>query len=382
MKFTMFKKIIYKFRFNFLFFLRQFIKNELNFYRFKNYFLILIAAFLAVFAFDFFIAPTGKYGISSTGIGAIARLISINIPFQVSKQNLLGVQTTFYFLIFFGLNTPLLIFSLIKIGVRFSFNTIIYMLLQIVINSLIVLHNNFLENNLHFFTNFFYLWKNHANNPGYRIWLFLFALVGGSILGISMGLVYYGNSSTGGTDFITMYYSVKRNKSIGRINKYVNIFILLIIMLIQISKMNLKDFHSIYLLSDKKQIWEYRIQYLFGCSMLASLFIIFLQSIIINIIYPKYEFKTIFVITKKPIFIIKLLKEETIAKNFVSVWESQSKYCHFIIGNQGYKIIMTNITLLEFNKLNYMIKKIDQNAEIYIQKVEKIKNKIIYPDNE
>jgi len=372
----MFKKIIYKFRFHFFIFLKQFIKNEINLYRFKNYFLILIASFFAVLSFDFFIAPTGQFGIFTSGVGAISRLISILIPFNASGTQLQSLQSTFYFFIFFGLNTPLLIFSLFKIGIRFSLNTIIYMVLQIVINTLFTLDNNFLESNLHFFTNFMDLVKNHKDSINYRMWLFLFALVGGSIYGLSSGLVYYANGSTGGTDFVSMYFSIKKNKSIGTINKFINIFILISMMLVQIFRMNLNDFYSIYVKTPQKQIWEYRVQFLFGCSMLGSLFFIFLQSMIINIVYPKYEFKTIFVITQKPIFIVSLLKTQTIGHNFVSVWETKNKYCNNIKNNRSYKIIMTNITLLEFNKLNYMIKKIDRNSEIYIQKVEKIKNKI------
>ncbi|AKX34017.1 hypothetical protein SLITO_v1c03630 [Spiroplasma litorale] len=58
------------------------------------------------------------------------------------------------------------------------------------------------------------------------IWLFIFAVIAGSILGVAYSIVYRIGSSTGGSDFLTIYYSNKTNKSIGSINRNVNLIIL------------------------------------------------------------------------------------------------------------------------------------------------------------
>ncbi|ASP28122.1 hypothetical protein SCORR_v1c03480 [Spiroplasma corruscae] len=186
----------------------------------KEFFMIALSSLLITIAFDYFVTPTGRTGLFPAGIGALARFFSI-----LSFQNDRHMQGSFYFIYYFTINTPLFIFGFYKLGKKFTYTTTVYIVLQIAFDQ-------FFQNmpfinpiEFNFIVNFYQL-NSMPNALNTSIWLFIFAAIAGAILGVAYSLVYRVGSSTGGLDFITIYYSNKTNKSVGSINRNVNLIIL------------------------------------------------------------------------------------------------------------------------------------------------------------
>ncbi|AGR41055.1 YitT family ABC transporter [Spiroplasma taiwanense] len=181
---------------------------------------VALAALFITIAFDYFITTTGRSGLFPAGLGALARFFAI-LTFPDDSQ----LQSSFYFIYYFALNVPLIIFGYIKLGKKFTFITLLFIILQIgfdqIIQNLPVIN----PTDFHIIINYKLL-QQMPNSWNISIWLFIFGSLGGLLLGSSYSLVYKIGSSTGGLDFMTIYYSKIKNKPIGSINRNVNLIIL------------------------------------------------------------------------------------------------------------------------------------------------------------
>ncbi|ATZ21489.1 YitT family ABC transporter [Mesoplasma tabanidae] len=184
---------------------------------------VLIGAFLSTIAIDYFISITGNAGLFPGGLGAIARFFSI-----IGANNITVSASTLYFIIYFIMNIPLVIFGFIKIGWKFSTLTLIYSIVSIFFD-LILQNIPYINPNELSLLIDYNLISTLPGAWGAIIWIFAFAIFGGMINGFSYSITYKGNASTGGSDWITYYYSKKLNKDIGSLNIKINIFILFIV---------------------------------------------------------------------------------------------------------------------------------------------------------
>lgn len=189
----------------------------------KDLLYVLIGAFLSTVAIDYFISITGNAGLFPGGIGAIARFFSI-----IGENNINVSASTLYFIIYFIINIPLVIFGFIKIGWKFSTLTLIYSIVSIFFD-LILQNIPYINPNQLSLLIDYNLISNVPGAWGAIIWIFAFAIFGGMINGFSYSITYKANSSTGGSDWITYYYSKKLNKDIGSINIKINILILFVV---------------------------------------------------------------------------------------------------------------------------------------------------------
>ena len=65
--------------------------------------------------------------------------------------------------------------------------------------------------------------------PIYLIWIFAFALIGACVGGLGYGLVYTSSGSTAGLDFLSAYLQKKKQISIASVNKIINLFVIIIV---------------------------------------------------------------------------------------------------------------------------------------------------------
>ncbi len=353
--------------------------REFSSKRVKGYLILFLAAFICVVSYDYFISATTKYGFFQSGLGALARMIAI---YSAPADTNISTQNTLYFIYFFIFNLPLLVFSIIKLSWRFSIKTLIFIFSQIIFN-FIISHIPYINpSDFHILINYHDFIYSNSTDPAplsitYQIWLFIFAIIGSLSYGYACSLAYYVNASTGGTDFASMYISVKHNKSIGNINLYINFAILIIIMLMSTFNLQMKDFtEHLYPWTSKSgstmTIQQYRLMYFFGPTLFASLLFILLQSFVINHSYPKYQYRTLFIITKKSDDIIKSMRDSAVVLNDISVWDVINSRLDTKEQSKGYKIVMSTITLLEYRNVKYAINRCDKDARIFLQKVDRI----------
>ena len=209
----------------------------------KFYLRILIAIFVGlILAFNslFFIQSTGLYTAGLTGIFQGFARIALA---EIEDPNL---ANTIFFLIFYGgyfiANIPLAIFGYYKIGKKFSILSLVTLivanLIPILIN-LIPEANNWLTNDFQIFGDI----KPTEDSPDILLFqnnfdilklpsFILYGIVAGAIAGISYAIILIISGSTGGIDFISFYYSIKKNKSIGIVVFYFNLISVIISVII------------------------------------------------------------------------------------------------------------------------------------------------------
>lgn len=113
---------------------------------------------------------------------------------------------------------------------------------------------------------------------------FIFAIVGGLINGVGLGILFKTGGSSGGMDFISTYISIKRRYSIANIIKNTNIIIVVIAVFIDGVVLHHKNVADNY----------------FGDAyFLATIVYIYIGSFVMNRVYPKYMMITIFIISKE-----------------------------------------------------------------------------------
>ncbi|AGR42059.1 YitT family ABC transporter [Spiroplasma diminutum] len=188
----------------------------------RDFFKIVLAAFLITITFDYFITPTGRTGLFPAGIGALARFFA-TLTFPEKDQ--VQLQSSFYFIYYFAINIPLFIFGYIKLGKKFTFTTFLFVILQIGFDQIIQNVPFINPKEFHLIVNYQLIGGMPGSwNTG--IWLFIFGALGGFLLGFSYSIVYKIGSSTGGLDFLTVFLSNRTNKPVGSLNRKVNLFIL------------------------------------------------------------------------------------------------------------------------------------------------------------
>lgn len=151
--------------------------------------LIIISSVIQAFALVNFFEHSGLLSSGLTGIGLIlAKLTNGAIPLAA---------------FLFVANIPLAIFGFLKVGKKFavlSFVNIAILSFLLTIMPYVVKIDDILIN----------------------------AIIGGALAGVGIGLVLEAGASTGGTDFIALYLSVKKQASPGRYMLILNAIILLI----------------------------------------------------------------------------------------------------------------------------------------------------------
>lgn len=369
-------------------------RKEFNL-RFKSYFksrnnrdygYITFAAFLAMVSYDYFIAATTSYGIMPSGIGAIARGVAVAIW---PHQDQLAFQTSMYWFFFFILNLPLFIFGVIKVGIRFSVRTIVYIALQNGFHFAFAYIPVINPQELFFITNYNSL-NVFINYDGmYQIWLFVFAAVAGILNGIAYGLVYKGGASTAGTDFVLAYYSVKKKTSIANYNRIVNYVIVIVMLAIHTALLTRSEITSVYFGKDWANYLDaikkigfnidenglsggdfatHKAKYFFGPVLFGSYLFVVVQSITIDIIFPKFKYRSLMIITSKGDAVVSGLQYVHYPNDIVRL-PARDHYEGNDINNE---VIIVSTSLLEYKWIKAAIVVSDPDAKILSHKLDKI----------
>jgi|GEM_PF-871856 len=111
---------------------------------------------------------------------------------------------------------------------------------------------------------------------------FIFAILGGLINGAGLGLLFKSGGSSGGMDFISTYISMKRKYSVANIIKNTNIIIVVIAVFLDGTVLHNRNFIDNY----------FGDQFFF-----ATIVYIYIGSLVMNRVYPKFMMMTVFIIS-------------------------------------------------------------------------------------
>ncbi|CAE77098.1 Conserved hypothetical transmembrane protein [Mycoplasma mycoides subsp. mycoides SC str. PG1] len=188
-------------------------------------FIIALAALANTITTDYFILATGDTGLFPGGTATIARFLSI-----VLDKHITSISTSSSFFIFlFIVNLPFFVFGFIKVGIKFTLTSLLYILLSIGWDQIITRLPIINPNEWSLIINY-ELISSLPTEWSSKLWLFVFSIFGGFFLGTTYSLTYRVGSSTAGTDFISSYVSKKYNKQIGSINMKINFTLLLFLL--------------------------------------------------------------------------------------------------------------------------------------------------------
>lgn len=300
----------------------------------KNLLLIFLGAFLTTVSFFYFINRANLY---TNGLSAFAQLISkfIALPYKDNIIEQETVQALWFYPVYVLINVPIIIWGLFKVGFRFTLYTIIYMLFQNGINVLLTSIDTLRT---------FQVLGNGPVPIDANYWhlvlprTFIFAALGGLIYGAGIGILFKTGGSSGGMDFISTYISMKRKYSIATIIKNTNIIIVVIVLILDgtfLQKTSLID------------------NFLVEPYFISTLVYIYVAAFVMNRVYPKYMLMSVFIISNE----LEQIRNDIYRNNYLrggNVWNVKGLYS----GNE-YKMMMTTMSLLEYNFFKTKIARID-----------------------
>lgn len=299
----------------------------------KNLVLIFIGAFLTTVSFYYLINRAELY---TNGLSAFAQLIAkfIALPYKANITEQEKMQALWFFPVYLVLNIPIIIWGLFKVGFRFTLYTIIYMLFQNAINFLITL--------IPTLSNFQVLGDPPPKGADYFHLIlprtFIFAALGGLIYGAGIGILFKTGGSSGGMDFISTYISMKRKYSIATIIRNTNIMIVVIVLILDLTFLQKTGFID---------------NFLGKPYFMSTLVYIYVAAFIMNRVYPKYMLMNVFIISNE----LEQIRSDIYRNNYLrggNVWNVKGLYS----GNE-YKMMMTTMSLLEYNFFKTKIARID-----------------------
>ena len=267
------------------------LKNEQVSIKLKNLGIMIIGIFLYVLAMNMFISPANLY---TGGVTGIAQLI---IAFASSA---FGIQLSLGVLILL-FNVPLLYLAWRSIGKRFALLSILTVVLQSVVLELIPM-GKFSED------------------------ILLNAVFGGVLIGVGIGMILKIGASTGGTDIVFQYLSMKFNGSFGKYSFAINAIIILI--------------------AGLTQGWE---------TALYTIISIYITSVVIDKIHTVHQNLTLYIVTSKEDEMIKSLQQQLYRG--ITILEGRGAY-----SKNDKSVLMMVLSSYELYEALAVIKMVDEQA--------------------
>ena len=267
------------------------LKNEQVSIKLKNLGIMIIGVFVYVLAMNMFISPANLY---TGGVTGIAQLI---IAFASSA---FGIQLSLGGLIFL-LNVPLLYLAWRSIGKRFAVLSILTVVLQSIILELVPM-GKFSDD------------------------ILLNAVFGGVLIGVGVGMILKIGASTGGTDIVFQYLSMKFNGSFGKYSFAINAIIILI--------------------AGLTQGWE---------TALYTIISIYITSVVIDKIHTVHQNLTLYIVTSKEDEMIKSLQQQLYRG--ITILEGRGAY-----SKNDKSVLMMVLSSYELYEALAVIKMVDEQA--------------------
>lgn len=301
----------------------------------KRLWLTALASVLMAVGYTFFIQ---KADVFNTGTSGFSIGLSKILCASLGKPNLFML---FYWLLYVLTNLPLVIFSYLKIGKKFTSITLMNILLSSALG-LFMSYTPGLKD--------FNIFKMISDESIRKI---SYTIIGGFIYAFGVGLVFVSGASAGGTDFIATYYSAKRNKPLGPL-----------LLVIGLSTLAISVFMGEFLAKGIEGDWSF--YNMMNLEMVLSILFMVMTTMIVNRVYPKNRKVSINVVTNKPEEIFKKLVESGYKH---SITESTARGMY---SKQERTLLFTVCTFIEHLSVISIIAEIDKNAFVVTEQVQQI----------
>ncbi len=264
--------------------------------------IIALGSLISSVGVVWFLSPAGLY---SGGVTGIAQLITNGSEHLYDFTINLG-------LLIFIMNIPIVIFGFMKMTKKFVYYSIYSIILQSLFIGFLPL-NVVLENDL-------------ISN----------ALVGGSLIGIGMGLNLRVGGSSGGMDILFQYLSFKKDMTVGSLGNSLNLLI------IAIAGMSFGWTIAVY-------------------TIVRNI----ITNLVVDRIHTSYNFIKLEIVTEKGIEVADSLVAHS--KHGVTIANATGAFSH-----REKDVLNVVISSFELNKFIRLIKEIDKEAFISVGTVKKV----------
>lgn len=346
-----------------------------------NLLIVFIISILTGFIGVILLQNTGLYNVGlealSQGVGRLAAfLVRSHGGSQIVAQN---VFNALFWSLIIVLNIPLIIFGWYKISKRFSLYTSFY----VIVSSIFGLSLGFvpgMENIFIFatvksspiFSEYsvqFITWNLNEDSTA-QLSLFIYGFMFGAISSIFYAVLFILSSSTGGLDFIVVWYAEKKYKDIGTIFTYINIAFFILSYIIgtyipaslSISEAKSSGNDTLTDIVDrlaKAETYPFSYDILFSPAFFSSIIMSIVLGLFLNKLFPKYQMCKVEINSRY----VDKLRESIIADKkpyAISIYTIEGGY-----SRQQHKILTTNCMYVDAAKLLKYTREIDPNA-LYI----------------
>ncbi|NLB48751.1 MAG: YitT family protein [Erysipelotrichia bacterium] len=196
-----------------------------------------VSAVIFAFGFSCFVTPSvpGDFVLATGGIAGFTQIIALTLELITGK---VFIDNTIQSIAYTALNVPLLVFSFMKIGKRFSFFTMVNVILTSIFISFFSQSGIAKEvADFNFSTN---LSTASLSTPIVRV---LFA---GITTGLASALAYTAGISCGGIDIITYYVGAKKSTQVGRYGVIINVSLVITYSLLKLADGQTSIIYSLF----------------------------------------------------------------------------------------------------------------------------------------
>lgn len=177
----------------------------------KTILMLILGSFIYVLGINYFIVTANIF---SAGLMGLAQEFAqtINVIFGFDWTNTSSQYLTVQTLAYWALNLPAIILGFTKVGKKFTSKTLLcsFILIPLFMNFLIIDSSLLLD----------------VNGQMTLASQVLSAVVGGTLTGMGMGIIFRYGGSSGGTDIVATYLALFKGKSFGKYNLMINMVVI------------------------------------------------------------------------------------------------------------------------------------------------------------
>lgn len=331
----------------------------------------------------FFLQNTGLYNVGFEAFSqGIARLASFLIQGPLELK--LSIMNTLFWLLNIVVNIPLIFFGWYKIGKKFTLFSTYF----IVISSLFGLFLGYIPGieNVFVFATVVPLDVFKENGVQIALWnsqhdtivqlsLFIYGFVYGLIQAICYATLFILGTSSGGLDFIVVWYAEKKYKNLGTVFTYFNILCFIIsyiigsyipasLTIIRFPDQVVDVGNTVIENSHLTSAWS--LDLFFSPNFVATLAMSIVLGMTLNVFFPKYQMTKVEIVSRYA----SEIRDYLISKNkpySLSIKTIEGGYSRL-----PQKMLITNCMFVDAANLLRIVRKYDPNALFVVSLVKTI----------
>lgn len=177
----------------------------------KTIFMLALGSLIYVIGINYFIVTANIF---SAGLMGLAQEFAqtVNLIFGLNLTNTSSQYLTIQTISYWALNLPALILGFSKVGKKFTTKTLLcsFVFIPLFMNIFVINSSLLLD-------------VNDQLSLASQV---LSAVVGGTLTGMGMGLIFRYGGSSGGTDIVATYLALFKGKSFGKYNLLINLVVI------------------------------------------------------------------------------------------------------------------------------------------------------------